>query len=159
MSINYIVIHNKNDLESVIESELSITGYTDQETLSNMWAISVDSTINSKITIDQMLNFLDTLLKKRKTQISQLNITYPVVFYMWVDEMALQLRFNIISKLSDKLPFACHIHYITLPDIILKRFLEICYQEEIGWDEFEEIENELEDESDDFVLDVFVTEL
>lgn len=157
MLINYIVIHNKNDLDRIVESEISITGDTDQETLSNMWAISVDSTVNSKITIDQMLSFFDTLLQKRKTQVSQLNILCPVIFYMWVDEMALQLRFNIISKLNNKLPFACDINYTALPNIILKKFLEICYQEEIGWDEFEEISSELENESDDFV--VFVIEV
>ena len=159
MSINYIVINNKNDLKTIIESQILITGDTNQETLSNMWAISIDPIISSSISKDDMIDFLNSLLKKRKQQVSQFSIFCPVILYMWVDEMALQLRFNTISKLNNKLPFVCNINCITTPNTILKKFLEICSQEEIGWNEFEEVENELEDESDDFVLDVFVTEL
>ncbi len=168
MSINFITIHNMNDFKQIIESPIFISGNKislDIEMSTNMWAISIVPQLLNSTSIDNLLEFLTFLLLNKTKQVSQLNISCPVIFYMWFDEMAGQLRFNIISDTNKKLPFSCQLNIVELPHSILKNFLQSQYNPEIPWQDLEEITEESEDDNWDdgeesiFILDVFVVQL
>lgn len=164
MSINYSAITNVNDLEEIIESPIFIAcgkNSLDKEISTNMWAISFDNAIIKQITIDKLLQFTDNLLNQRKQQLSALNVYCGVIFYMWFDEMASQLRFSMISGLNKTLPFGCQLNIVDSRNTILAQFLQSQHNSEIGWDELKEIINQTDEHDDDdpekpFILDVFV---
>jgi hypothetical protein len=163
MSINYITIQAINNFDEIINSPVFIDFdkmLQNKEIYENMWVISIDSKILKQLTIECLSTFIDVLLKKRTQQILQLSLSCPVIFYMWFDEMAAQLRFNIISNLNEKLPFKCKLNIVPSPDSILNQFLISQQHPEISWDELEEVSDDFDDkETDNFVLDVFVIQL
>lgn len=162
MSIKHITISNTSDFKTIIDSPIFIgcdKTLQKQETLVNMWAISIDPDILHTLSINNFIEFIDTLLKKRILQLSQLNSSCPVVFYLWFDEMAAQLRFNIISNFNEKLPFECNIEIIDSALPILKDFLESHYHEGISWNELEESDNDIDDDSELFSLKVFTLQI
>ncbi len=164
MSIKHITIHNTSDFKKIIDSAIFIScdkTQQKQETLDNMWAISIDPDILHALTINNLLEFIDTLLKKRILQLSQLNASCPAIFYLWFDEMAAQLRFNIISDFNESLPFECDIEIIDSVLPILEDFLKSHYHEGISWSELEESDNDIDDNDDNefFSLKVFILQI
>jgi len=163
MSINYLLVNDVRDFEEIIESPIFIgcdKKLLDKEISHNMWVISFDNKIIKSVSIDTLLEFIQKLLNKRKQQLSELNIFCPVIFYMWFDEMASQLRFNIISYFNEKLPFGCTTNIINSPNPILQAFLASQENPEISWNEFEEIIDDTDDiEEKTFILDIFVKQL
>jgi hypothetical protein len=163
MSIKHITTHNTSDFKTIIDSAIFIScdkTQQKQETLENMWAISIDPGILDTLTINNLLEFIDTLLKKRILQLSQLNASCPVVFYLWFDEMAAQLRFNIISNFNESPPFECDIEIVDSVLPILEDFLKSHYHEGISWSELEESDNDIEDnENELFSLKVFTLQI
>lgn len=163
MSINYLTIHNMNDFKQIIDSPIFIgcdKMVQEIETSKNMWAISIDTKILKNISASVLFEFITTLLHNRIKQISQLNISCPVIFYMWFDEMVGQLRFNIISELNKALPFSCSTNIIDSPHPILINFLQSQHNPDISWNDLEEINDDDNDiEENDFILDVFVAKL
>lgn len=151
------------NFEEIIENPIFIgcdTRSLDKETSANMWAISIGDTIIKHMSTDKLLKFTDSLLSKKKQQLSELNISGPVIFYMWFDEMAAQLRFNIISKSSEKLPFGCEVNNINSPNSIVQAFLKSQQNSEISWDELQEITDDSDEINDNpFVLDVFIVQM
>ena len=160
MSIKYITIDNVSDLKRVLDSPIAIScdiRQQEEETLTNMWALSIDPEATSAISIKDLTDFVSSLLKARTHQVEQLDISCPVVFYMWFDEMAAQLRFNIISDFDEALPFTCELEFVNSPQVILEEFLASHLHAGISWNELEEFEQELDDEDEEpFVLKVFV---
>jgi len=161
--MNYLLVTNIRNLKEIIESPLFI-GYDkkllDKEISTNMWAISFDNKIVKETSIDTLLEFIDNLVNKKKQQLSVLNICCPVIFYMWFDEMAAQLRFNIISGSAKSLPFGCQLNIINSPNSILIAFLQSQQNPEISWNELEEITDDFDDiEEKKFILDVFIAQL
>jgi hypothetical protein len=163
MSINFTTIHSLQNFKQIIESPIFITcdkRLQNVEISTNMWAISIDFKTLKHMSVDNLLEFIRTLLNKKKQQISQLNISCSVIFYMWFDEMATQLRFNVISGFDEKLPFGCEVNIVNSPDFILKNFLKSQRNPEITWSELEEVMNDSDDiDENHFVLDVFVVQL
>ena len=165
ISMNYSAITNMYDFEKIIESPIFIAcdkELLDREISTNMWIISFDDRIIKEMSIDKLLKFTNNLLNKKKQQLSELNLSCDVIFYMWFDEMASQLRFNLISGLNKTLPFGCQLNIVDSPNTILAQFLQSQHNPEIGWDELEEITNEADESSNTekpFILDVFVRKL
>ena len=163
MSMNYLIVNNIIDFKEIIESLIFIAcdkKLLDTEISSNMWAISLDNKVMKDISIDKLLEFINNFVNKKKQQVSELNISCSVIFYLWFDEMASQLRFNIISDSHSKLPFGCELNIINSPQSILAQFLQSQHSPEISWNELEENIEDFDDaEERTFVLDVFVTQL
>ncbi|AOZ90756.1 hypothetical protein [Paenibacillus crassostreae] len=47
-----------------------------------------------------------------------------MIFYLWFDWMASQLRFNLISNVNEHLPFQCEIEILDSMEEIINEFLE-----------------------------------
>lgn len=160
--MSIITIKKILDLEIILESPLFITGdknLQEQEMLKNMWVLSLDHDLQKALKIDDLIQFIIKLLENKNKQLKQLGIVCPVIFYMWFDEMAAQLRFNIISDFNDELPFECKISIISDPISILENFLYSFYHEGITWEELEELESEFDEDQTEFILDVFAVKL
>lgn len=161
MSIKCITINGVLDLRVILDYPIAISCDSRQqngETLMNMWALSIGPEATKIISIKtDLIVFFSLLLKKRTQQVVQLSVSCPVIFYMWFDEMAAQLRFNIISDFGGVLPFMCKLEFVNSPQVILEKFLASHLREGISWNELEEFEDELADEDEKpFVLKVFV---
>ncbi|WP_210190653.1 hypothetical protein [Paenibacillus uliginis] len=46
-----------------------------------------------------------------------------MIFYLWFDQLACQIRFNLISVLHKKLPFQCDVEIVEHMDDIILTFL------------------------------------
>jgi len=163
MCINMLTIHDIDDLNIILDSSFLITGdraRQNEEIAENMWVISINEEDREKILPNQLVDFLFVLINKRIDQMSKGGTIYPVVFYMWFDEMAAQLRLNMISDFGKQLPFGCNIEIIDSPEPIIKDFLASDYHQGISWDELSEMDDVV-DEDDNllFVLKVFVARI
>ena len=163
MSMNYLIINNIENFNEIIESPIFIgcnKELLEREISTNMWAISLDDQVIKHISIDTLSQFIDNFVDKKQQQLTDMNISCSVIFYLWFDEMAAQLRFNIISYYNGKLPFGCDLNIIDSSQPILKAFLQSQQNPEISWNELQEIADDY-DETEEiaFVLDVFIREL
>lgn len=143
--MNIIEIQNVNDLQNILHTDILITQNVtmlEEELNYNMWCMYLAK--NSEITLHNLLDFFETLFKQRSQQIAQSSITSPITFYMWFDEMALQLRFNFISGCSQELPFSGSIELVDKPDKIINNFLKTRKWPDPLPEEIEEQENETE---------------
>lgn len=159
---NTCMLSNQHDFEEIIDSPIFIAGdkeLLDKEISTNMWDISFDDTLIKYMAMDNLLQFIDNLLNKKKQQLSELNVSCGAIFYMWFDEMACQLRFNLISDVHKKLPFGCQLNIVDSPHSILTHFLQSQCNQEILWDELEEINDGYDNAKDIFILNVFVKKL
>ena len=160
--MNIIAIRTVADFDVILDNSILITGDNTlqaEEIAENMWAILFDHHAIETISVRDLMDFVFFLLKKRKQQVSQIGVTNPVVFYMWFDEMAAQLRFNIISAFNSKLPFGCQLELVYSPESILEDFLASHYHQGIPWDEFEELDDDSDEDEQPFILKVYVAYL
>ena len=67
--------------------------------------------------------FLSQLLRKHQAQLNQIDSHQSATFYLWFDEQALQLRFNLLFGSDLTLPFRSKINVIDSPNPILKDFI------------------------------------
>jgi hypothetical protein len=125
------------------------------EIQTNMWRISLDGDLVNEITIADFNQFIYRIIHNRQVQINNSDNEHGMIFYLWFDWMASQLRFNLISDINEQLPFNCEVESIEDLDIILKEFLEFPYHD--GLPVVEESNEEEEEKS--FVQKVFILKL
>ncbi|HRN77976.1 MAG TPA: hypothetical protein PLU71_01950 [Candidatus Dependentiae bacterium] len=153
--MNHIIIKQASDLNIILNSPVLITGnhqLRDEETLTNMWGISLDPGAVETVSIQDLQKFVNNLILQIKSN------NQDKTLYMWFDEMASQLRFNIISGHVTQLPFGCKIDLVHDSLSILKNFKTSSYHEGIPWSEVT-IEENMSDDEDDYRLQVFVAYL
>jgi len=156
-----------NDLSNQISEPLYLTDKTDEvneEINNNHWILSVPADIISQATTIDFLEFIQRVKDNSKNQLDKSQLDIDLIFYLWFDEMAGQLRFNFINSNHDKLPFGCKLKYTDRPEEIVDQYLKSKYHEGIPWNELETIEtpeqiaeeDRLEKElHDNFVLTVY----
>jgi hypothetical protein len=151
--MNHIVIRNLNDFKTIIKSPVLLTGQTfleEKEICENMWAISFTERCATKVTKEELVTFIDSLLRARGEQVSILG--YPATFYMWHDAQAAQLCFNILSGHRTRLPFGSMVELQNGIDSILEEFLNT-YTGLIEWGELEILDpNKHYDDEDDEIV-------
>lgn len=162
--MNNIIINSLKDLLKVIQSPIVITknDLIKVETDCNMWTIGISVGLVDKLSVKDLEDFIAKLLANRSSQLIALKINKPVIFYLWFDAQALQLRFNLISSIDRSLPFGCKLTYLETYTPILKDFIvttkKVAFQE----DQVEYInpENDIDDDDDDnFTLNVYIANL
>jgi hypothetical protein len=161
--MNYIEINTVLDLQKVIEAPIYISGQEfllDEEIDINMWAMAFNSDLVQRITTEVLILFLSELLQKRRCQIVQIS-NIKVLFYMWFDKQALQLRFNLISGANgSSLPFGCKINILDSPNSIFESFIAVARHVAVEGDDIEFIDHDDdmsdENEFEGYVLDVYV---
>jgi hypothetical protein len=101
----------------------------------------IDVPEGSDIDADQLLGFLREAQRVRLSQAVRAGVT-PVVFYVWHDEMAGQLRFSLARGTADSLPFGARVELV--PDLrnIVESYLNSDTRRGVPWEQ-------LEDASDD----------
>jgi len=92
-----------------------------------MWCISLCSELAKIITLKNFSSFIERIIANRREQIKAITPATNMLFYIWFDEQASQLRFNIISNDGTGLPFKCKVILIDDYTPILKAFLEYPY--------------------------------
>jgi hypothetical protein len=122
--MNVITLSHHDEFNIIINASILLTGATNQvkeEIYENMWVISLDENLTPSINKETVKNFIDTLIQQRQEQVTALN--YPATLYLWHDEQAAQLRFNILSGHRFKLPFGCKVELQDTIDSILDEFI------------------------------------
>ncbi|WDH96910.1 hypothetical protein PUW24_22645 [Paenibacillus urinalis] len=126
------------NLEDVITDPIFIgTSIHDlnKEISNNMWAISLEEEIAKELRIEDFLNFFNRLLANREYQVRKANKKQGMIFYLWFDAMASQLRFNLISGDHGQLPFKCELELIDhmvpiLEDLLASPYLNGLFTED-----------------------------
>ncbi len=129
----------------------------DEELRLNMWSISITGEQAKTLTEDDFLAFIAEVLLDRRQQVK--GADHGMIFYLWFDEMACQLRFNLISDFHLHLPFECRLEQVHTPVLIVREFLESAYHDGIPFREVQEIEQNDEVSAlnpAQFVLPVYV---
>ena len=166
MFITTTVIHDVFDLHFVITTPLKVPliavgdkTSSDEQLVKNMCIVSLDPTAMDTMIAQDFMNFVPKFLAKKKQEIAQKGISDPVVFYMWFDAMAAQLRFNTVIAFNEKLPFGCKVDIVNSPESILEEFLASHYHDGIAWGELEELDDDSDEDEKPFVLKVYVAHL
>jgi len=148
----------------IINGQLYLSGDLSEEIYHNMWCISMEENFIESVNIQQLEHFVRSVIGNRAQQLKDINYDKNAVFYMWFDQQALQLRFNIITGDVKSLPFSCKVSLINSYQPILNNFINTIREVAECGDQVEFLdmqdENWDEDENEEeYVLDVFAKEL
>lgn len=124
--MNIIEINQISDLNIILENDIVIThnlALQEKEISSNMWGISLSDNFSRKLVEIDIVKFVQQLIDLRQEQVNQNIIQPTILFYLWFDELALQLRFNFVSGCADQLPFTCSVKYLDLSNKIINQFV------------------------------------
>lgn len=156
--MNTITITQYADLLTVINEPIYITSsllHIAQETDINMWTLSLGDSFLEIIDQKLLEDFMIKLLTKRKSQLIQIKPALNAIFYMWFDQQASQLRFNLISSAARKLPFGCKINRLSSYHSILQNFIATNKQSnQLTY--FDSDDNWDDDDNTEYILDVYV---
>ena len=131
------------------------------ETKTNQWLITLSHEQCQSLTSSDLLLLFERIIENRQQQLDQANTDYGMIFYLWFDEVALQLCFNLISDAHERLPFGCQLNVLSTPEPILERYLHFSFHEVIPWSQFQEVSEgrDGKDEENEYVLDVYQLKL
>lgn len=113
--MNHITITAYKDFDEILEEAFVITNnnftcatfeYPD------MWCLSFTPEFFKELGHDKLVSFFKILIETREIQLKATDFKKALTFYLWFDEQALQLRFNIISGEDASLPFGCTINKV-----------------------------------------------
>ncbi len=156
-----------NNLLSHISEPIYLTDKTSEinaEINSNNWILSAPMDIISQTTTTDFLEFIQKVKDNYKNQLDKSTLDIDLIFYMWFDEMAGQLRFNFINSNHSKLPFGCKLTHLDRPEEIVDKYLKSHYNDGIPMNELEtnetqeqieEAERHKKELRDNFVLIVY----
>lgn len=150
--MNTIVLNSLEDFNTVINADLVFI--SEEKIDTNMWSITLDSSLAEHITVFEIRRFIDKFLEKKRNQVAEYNL--PATCYIWVDEQAFQLCLNIILGHTAKLPFGCKINIVKTINPILEKFLANAKIGVIPWEEITFVGELDEDDCTDYVLDVYL---
>lgn len=144
------------DLEEIVTDPIFI-GNLNEEIENNTWSISISNELAVEIMVDDFKIFFDRVVANRKKQVENSN-SPKMLFYVWFDWMAVQLRFSVISDDNAKLPFAGEVEITENLELIIEDFLRFPYHDEIVLEEVQVDESEIneEDEAKKKLLKVFL---
>jgi hypothetical protein len=150
--------------QDVITDEIVIGSSRDDlltETRANQWLITLSHEQRQSLTPSDLLMLFEKIIENRQQQLDQTKTEHGMIFYLWFDEQALQLRFNLISDSHKSLPFRCQLNVLPTPEPILDRYLHYAYHAAIPWNELHEVsqEGKIDDGEKPFVLDMYQMKL
>ena len=98
--MNHITVNELSDLQIIIEEPIYISGKQSllyKEIYHNMWTLTFSDTLAQEMQLQDLIQFVSNLLKKRTLQLLDINPKLTATFYLWFDKQAFQLRLNLIS--------------------------------------------------------------
>ena len=135
------------DYQDIIKDEL-IVGSLKNE-LRNSWSIYISE--NELPTEEVFCAFISLVIENRT---EQLPMDTAMWFYCWVDEMAGQFRFGIVSQTYD-LPFGCKLNFVQDLKNIVNRYLTLEHAPGVPFAELQETAFSKSDTTSDYSLDVW----
>jgi hypothetical protein len=132
-----------NDLLNQISEPIYLTDRTDEikeEVFNNSWSLGAPHEIISQIAPNELLDFIEKVKRAYKIQLDKSHLDINLIYYLWFDEMAGQIRFNFINSNHEGLPFGCKIKYSDSPEEIIEHYLKSEHPGEILWGELETVE-------------------
>jgi hypothetical protein len=138
---------NKTEFFNYLSSQISEpiyltdnTGDVNEEIKNNCWFLSTPSDIIAQSTTTDFLEFIQKVKDNYKSQLDNSHLNIDLIFYLWFDEMAGQLRFNFINSNHSRLPFSCKLKYTDTPKEIVDQYMKSKNHEGIPWDELKTVE-------------------
>ena len=131
------------ELSEFETAELFLTNITDlisEEVKHNCILISISSDDAKQTTTTDFVSFMNRVKANRKQQLQQSDVDINLIYYLWFDEQAGQLRFNFINSNHDKLPFGCKLVFVDSEKEIIDDFLNSNYLDGIPWSEFKVVD-------------------
>ena len=144
-------------------SEIFLTNSTDEidlEIEQNTVQLSVTMNTAKQLSAIDLVAFLNRIKSNRLTQLRESGFDINLIYYLWFDELAGQLRFNFLNSNHVKLPFAGEIVFVNNEQEIINDFLNSNHLEGIPWNELEFSESANEKTAhpqitDDFKIKVY----
>jgi len=151
-----------DDLKEILTDEIymgdSITELNN-EISNNLWLISMPQELCSVTDKKDFLDFFEAVIENRKEQVANPDKNHGMIFYLWFDSQACQLRFNLISDFHKKLPFGCKLEIIDNFDEIIDEFFNNKYHDGLPLgncvDTTEENDNKKEIDESEYILKVY----
>lgn len=119
-----------------------------------MWCITLEQNLATEISTHEYVDFFKKVIRNRQDQIKNSNQEHRMIFYLWFDRMASQLRFNLISDVHEKLPFQCDFEILDNIDSIIEEFLNYPFLNGLPIEEYPD-----GSEEKPYVLRVYRTDL
>jgi hypothetical protein len=116
------------DLEEIKSDRLFITESTDnveKEIRHNCWSISLTDSLAKECTVEDLMNFLAAVKINRRKQLRDSNNTTGLIYYLWIDQQAGQLRFNFINSNHRSLPFKAQLTFSQTEVQIVAEYLKL----------------------------------
>ena len=114
------------DIQEIKSDRLFITDSIDnleEEVKNNCWSISMTREIASACEVDEVIEFLREVKADRSEQLKKSEYKVGLIYYLWVDKQAGQLRFNFINSNHDRLPFGARLAFVDTEHEIISDFL------------------------------------
>ena len=139
-----------------------------KEIYENMIPIGISENFVGAVDVNEILNFLERVKLNRKNQLLNSLIKVDLIYYVWYDSGAGQLRFNFINANHSKLPFGAKLNLTVSERQIVEAFIEAVWsmynsekKEEGDWEEpaeiidWEKLEQEENEKAANYVLSVY----
>lgn len=162
--MNNTKIFELDQLGLIISDQLCLSGVQSEEIYHNMWCIALEGDLIKQVKIEQLKDFVDKLVENREQQVRHINLHKNVIFYMWFDQQALQLRFNVITDDAKPLPFGPNVQLANVVDSnsILNDFINTVrdvsqHGDQVQFFDKDEVDYWDEDDSEaQYALNIFV---
>jgi len=121
----------------------------------------IDNNLLESLSLKRFEIFIAVLIDEEKQQIAEMYKSSLATFYMWFDEQASQLRFNIVSGHVTRLPFGCIVEVVNSVEPIWQELKKSYSNQGISWSELEFVEDDEDDmEADkEYTLKVYVQKI
>jgi hypothetical protein len=114
------------EYQKIINDKIFITNQIDQldeKIKVNCWFISISFDQVKKVDVENFSALIDQIKENRWKELNQSKVNTNLIFYLWYDEQAGQLRFNFITDRHKNLPFRCELKFVDHQNEILDQFL------------------------------------
>jgi hypothetical protein len=95
----------------------------DLEIYNNCVYVSLDSKERESISSIDLEKFISKVKDDRRKKLINSNLEVDLIYYVWFDEMAGQLRFNFINSNHTKLPFGAKLIVVDSEKEIIAEYL------------------------------------
>ena len=153
--------HLQHWFAAIASEEILVSNDPSLESQANLWTISLTKEMASNLSVQDVSECVKNLIDKRRAEAKRRQVV-PLLFYLWFDEQAGQLRFSITSVADpSRLAFHCAINTGAKLSEIVSQVLASPYLDGIPFEELDEEHSDSPDltSSEAVVLDVFVTKL
>jgi hypothetical protein len=147
------------NLDEIVSDEIYLTESLDEldkEIQANHWSIGIDSDTAQLINNHDLQDFLRKVIQNRVKQLEDSDKKMGLLFYIWFDEQACNLNFNLINSEHERLPFGAKLELVDSIDQVINDCLKSKYLDGISWNELKDVSGEMDNNDEiEFKLKVY----